>query len=426
MVMTTPALSKTVLPNGLRVVTEPLPYCRSVAIGVWIGAGSRWEMAGERGVSHFLEHLMFKGTISRSARRLAEEIDQIGGHMNAYTTKEYTCYHARVLDEHLHQALELLADMLLRSRLDPDDINKEKGVVFEEFKLYEDMPDEVAHDLLARCLWPDHPLGHSVLGSRSEVASLDSERVRNYLRRLYSPANAVLTAVGRVDHARMVELASEFFGDWSGGPIKPVPIPPTPGSTRRLRLKDTEQVHLCLGTESYSLGDPDLYAMMILANILGGGPSSRLFQSVREDRGLAYSIYAFQDAFFDSGVFGLYAGTSPETAVEVLDLIFAECEKMRNEPVAESEFLRTKEQLKTNMVLSLENASTRMMRIGRNELLLGRAVSIDEVVGWLDQVDPAKLQVLAETFLDPEKMAIAAVSPVASVLPQLQFDLEKR
>ena len=403
----------TALSNGLRVVTESIPHVRSVAVGLWIGAGSRLEPADRIGVSHFVEHLLFKGTETRSARQLAEAIDRIGGHMNAFTTKEYTCYYVKILDEHLHEALDLLADMLLRSRFDPADIEKERGVVLEEFKLYEDTPDELVHDLVARCLWPDHPLGRAVLGSRDALQHLDRDVILDFYRQFYTPDNAVLVAVGRVDHERVVDAAAELFGAWAPAGRPPgVCEPPRASAARCVRVKDTEQVHFCLGAAGSGLDDPELYATLALVNLLGGGSSSRLFQEIREERGLTYAIYAFQNAYRDVGLFGVYAGTSPETASEVLELTLAEFEKLCREPVDAEELLRTKEQLKTNLVLSLESTSARMSRIGKSELLLGRLIDVDEVIRWLDRVDPGQLQEVAQRLLDPSRLAVAAVAPV--------------
>src|SRR5690606_15573909 len=295
-------LQRSTLGNGLRVVTERVPHVRSVALGIWLGVGSRTEPGDLAGVSHFLEHLAFKGTTTRSARDLADAIDRLGGHMNAFTTREYTCYYARVLDEDLDEALALLADMLLRSRFDPADIETERSVALEELRLYEDTPDELVHDLAAACLWPGDPLGRPVLGSPDTLPAFTRDTLVAFHQRTYTPDNAVLVMVGRVDHAAAVERAAALFGGWApagaGGAAQGTPRA-EPG--RRVRVKDTEQVHLCVVGEGCSLRDPDRYGALVLVNILGGGPSSRLFQEVREARGLAYAIYAFQDSYSDTG-----------------------------------------------------------------------------------------------------------------------------
>lgn len=408
-----PELARTTLSNGLRVVTETIPYVRSVAAGLWLGVGSRTEPDHLAGISHFVEHMVFKGTTTRTARQLAAAIDRIGGHMNAFTTKEYTCYHTKVLDERLGDALELMADMLLRSRFDPADIEVERGVVLEEFRLYEDTPDELVHDLAASCLWAQDPLGRPVLGAQEALQGFDRETLVAFHHRHYTPDNAVLVMVGRVDHAEAVERAAELFGAWSPGGAPHGDIRPpraTPG--RCVRVKDTEQVHFCVVSEGCSLDDPDLYGTLAMVNILGGGSSSRLFQEIREERGLAYAVYAFQGSFRDAGMVGVYAGTGLDAARQVLELTLAECERLRREPVPAGELERTRDQLKADLVLSLEGTSARMSRIGRSELLLGRVISVEDLLRRLDEVDAGQIQSLAQRMLDPDRLALAAVAPV--------------
>lgn len=404
---------KTLLANGLRVVSERIDHVRSISIGIWVGAGSRRESAREAGLSHFLEHLMFKGTASRSARELAEDIDAIGGQLNAYTTKEYTCYYVKILDQHLETALEILADMLLNSRFDGEDIAKEKGVVAEEIKLYEDTPDELVHDLFAQCLWPRHALGRPVLGTQDAIERFDREDVLRFYGRFYVPGDTVIAAAGHVDHDRLVSEVARRFGDWSVAWRPPVEPPAVPGPGRCVRVKDVEQVHLCVGTSAVSMGDPDIYALLCLANLMGGGSSSRLFQEIREERGLAYAVYSFQSAYRDTGLLGVYAGSSPETAGVVLELVLQELERFRREGPTPGELQRTKEQLKTNMVLSLESTSTRMSRLGRSELVLGRTMPADEAIAAIDAVTADDLVRLADAFFRTERMAVAAVAPVA-------------
>ena len=407
------ALARTTLSNGLRVITETIPHVRSVAAGIWLGVGSRLEPDHLAGISHFIEHMAFKGTATRTARELAAAIDRIGGQLNAYTTREYTCFHARVLEHRLADALELLADMLLRPRFDPSDIEVERGVVLEELRLYEDTPDELVHDLASACLWPHDPLGRPVLGTPAALEAFDRDAVLDFYRRAYTPGNAVLVAAGCVEHDEVVRLAEALFGPWRPGPGLPAPArAPQPAAGRCVRVKDTEQVHLCVVSQGCALDDPDLYGTLALVNILGGGSSSRLFQEVREERGLAYSVYAFQGSYRDTGLVGVYAGTAVETAPQVLELILAECRRLCREPVSRDELERTREQLKAELVLGLESTSSRMGRIGRSELLLGRVPPIDELLARLDQVDAGQIQRLACRMLDPGQLAIAAVAPV--------------
>ncbi|HEY8450414.1 MAG TPA: pitrilysin family protein [Bacillota bacterium] len=416
-------IHRTILDNGLRILTESIPHIRSVAVGLWIGAGSRWEAEEAAGMSHFIEHLVFKGTENRSTRELAEAIDRIGGHMNAYTSKEYTCYSTKILKPNLGEALDLLADMLLRPRFDPDEIEREKGVILEEFKMYEDAPDELVHDLFARCLWREHPLGRPVLGSPERLQALGREQVCRFHRTYYVPENAVLVGVGNITHEEFVDEARRFLGAWPAAQRPPlIAQAPKVMPQRCVRVKDVEQVHLCLGTEGCRFGAADVYVLLVLSTVLGGGSSSRLFQRVREEHGLAYSIYSFQTSFRDTGLFGVYAGTSPETAGRVLDLTLAELERLRREPVDAEELGRAKTQLKTNLVLSLESSYARMTRIGRSELLLGRPIDPDEAIRRLDEVSAEDVLRLAQTQLDPERMALAAVAPVRSPFGDIRLE----
>lgn len=418
-----------VLPNGLRLIVEPISHVRSVAVGLWVGAGSRSEGAGQGGASHFLEHLLFKGTATRSARELAEAIDAVGGDMNAYTTKEYTCYYIRALGEHVPLAMELLADILLNSRFDPEDIDKERGVILEEISLYEDTPDELVHDLLAQCLWGSHPLGRSIIGSAGDVMALTREGLLDFYRTHYHPANAVLAVSGAVDPLAVEELAHRFFGPWPAqepaqeatvvqAMHRPEPVRPGARRDRRVRVKETEQVHFCLGTEGRAIDHSDRYGLLVLSSLIGGGPSSRLFQAVREERGLAYSVYAFQAAYRDTGMFGVYAGSSPRSAPAVLDLIMAELQAIRRHGITGAELDRAKEQIRTSLLMSLECTESRMSRLGRCELLLGRVPAPEAVIQEVSALRQEDIAALAGQVLDPDHLSLAAVAPTPEPFPQ--------
>jgi len=411
-----------VLPNGLRLIVEPINHVRSVAVGLWVGAGSRCEEAGQAGASHFLEHLLFKGTATRSARDLAEAIDAVGGDMNAYTTKEYTCYYIRALGEHLPLAMELLADILLNSRFDPGDIEKERGVILEEISLYEDTPDELVHDLLAQCLWGSHPLGRSIIGTAGDVKSLTREDLLAFYRAHYHPGNTVLAVAGAVNPLVVEELAHRLLGSWPAREARPEPAGggPEAGAAskrpglrrdRRVRVKETEQVHFCLGTEGRSINHRDRYSLLVLSSLIGGGPSSRLFQAVREERGLAYSVYAFQAAYRDTGVFGIYAGSSPRSAPAVLDLIMAELNAIRRHGITGAELARAKEQIKSSLLMSLECTESRMSRLGRSELLLGRVPAPAAIIRRVEALGQEDIVQLAGQVLDPDHLSLAAVAP---------------
>lgn len=399
------------LPNGLRVVAEFMPSVRSAAIGVWILAGSRHEPPPVQGISHFVEHLMFKGTGRRSARDIAEVMDEVGGQLNAFTTKEYTCYHARVLDEHLPLAVDVLADMLLGSAFRPEDIEREKGVVLEEIGMYEDAPDELVHDLFAQAIWQDHPLGRSVLGVPGTVRGFGREQIMAYLETAYAPGQAVIAVAGSFDLDRLRDLIWSSFGAWQGpAPLRAESEPSSQVRTL-LRPRDGELVHVCLGGGALPLGHPDIYALNIMSNILGGGPSSRLFQEVREERGLAYSVFSYTSSFRDGGVFAVYCGAGPERIGQAMQVVGCELRRFAGCGVTPAELYRAKEQLKSNITMALESTSSRMNRIGRSLLLLNEIVDIDAVLDRVGRVTTDDIQRAAARFCDPGRLSLAAIGP---------------
>lgn len=405
-----------VLKNGLTVVAEPMPSVRSVAIGVWILAGSRHERPEEQGISHFIEHLMFKGTERRSAREIAEVMDQVGGQLNAFTTKEYTCYHARVLDDHLPLAIDVLSDMLRSSLLRPEDIEREKGVILEEIGMYQDTPDELVHDLFAQALWGEHPLGRSILGKPTTVQALDRDRVTSYLSTAYTPGGAVVAVAGSFDPDRLVDLLEQAFGSWGGEHTPYGAEPPGTHVATLTQAKETELVHVCMGGEGLPLVDDGIYALNIMSNILGGGPSSRLFQEVREERGLAYSVYSYTSAFRDGGVFAVYCGSGPERIGQAVEVIGDQLRRMASEGVGEMELYRAKEQLKSNITMALESTGARMNRIGRSQLLLSQVVPIDEVLLKIQNVSVDHIRKLASRFCDPDRLSVVAIGPAPDKL----------
>lgn len=408
------AYKKTVLPNGLRVITEEIPHVRSVSVGFWIGVGSRHETESLAGVSHFIEHLLFKGTETRSARQIAEAIDAIGGHLNAFTSKECTCFYARVLDDHFPMAVDVLADMLLHSRLDAGDVEKEKNVVVEEIMMYEDTPEELVHDIFSLALWPGHPLGRAVQGTVRSVRGLGHPEIIDYFHRHYVPENMVVAAAGNIPHERVVEEALSRFGGLAGtGGFKP-PVPPQSAQGTVYREKEIEQVHLCLGAEGIPLGDARIYSLHLLSNILGGGTSSRLFQEIREERGLAYSVYAFHNSYQDSGLAGIYLATSPASASAALSLARAEIARIKEEGVGKEELQRNKDQMKTSVVLGLESTSSRMTHLGKSELVLGRVLTPDEIIERIERVIPEDVCEIARQVWVEERVGMAAVGPAGT------------
>lgn len=405
---------KTVLPNGLRVITEEIPHVRSVSVGFWIGVGSRHETEDLAGITHFIEHLLFKGTEGRSARQIAEAIDAVGGHLNAFTSKECTCFYARVLDDHFPTAVDLLVDLILQPRLDAGDIEKEKNVVVEEIMMYEDTPEELVHDIFSLALWPGHPLGRAVQGTSDSVRALSRAQVLEYYERYYVPENVVVAAAGNIPHERVVEEVSRRFAGRTGsGPFR-APVRPQSAQGAVYREKEIEQVHLCLGTEGIPMGDVRIHPLHLLSNILGGGSSSRLFQEIREERGLAYSVYAFHNSYQDSGLAGIYLATSPASAPAALSLARTEIARIKEDGVGEEELRRNKDQIKASVVLGLENTSSRMTHLGKSELLLGRVLTPDEIIERIDRVAPEDVREIARQVWVEERVGIAAVGPAGT------------
>lgn len=409
---------RTTLANGLRIVGERIPHLNSVAIGLWVGVGSRDEATGQEGLSHLIEHMFFKGTANRSARDLAEEIDAVGGQLNAFTTREYTCFYARVLDKHISLAMELLSEMFCASTLDPGELAKEKGVILEEIKSYEDAPDESVHDLLAAAIWPGHPLGRPILGTPASVAALTRNDLLAYLAKHYRASNTILAAAGRIDPDELAALAGRYLSGLPPG--KPVnrTVRPEPAGTRLLKRKDTEQVHICLGGPGVEKTSPDKFAVLILDSILGGSISSRLFQKLREDRGLVYAIGSSHSAFCDTGLFSIYAGTAPDKVREVIGLILEELARLSAQPVAAEELARAKEQLRGNFLLGLESASARMSRLAKAEMFYGEILEPEEILARVDAVTPDDVARVAGDIFG-RRLPMAVIAP-----PHLRMDLE--
>lgn len=401
------------LENGMKVVGEEISSMRSVSIGIWIRTGSRYENSTNNGISHFLEHMLFKGTDRYSARALAQLFDGIGGQVNAFTSKEYTCYYAKVLDEHFHTAVDTLADMLFHSRFVPEEIEKEKKVVIEEIRMYEDTPDELVMDVLADSVYGGHPLGFTILGLEENLRAFTRADVQGYVDDRYKPSNIVISVAGNVSQeVAMAEIRRLFEGQGTGQSVaEPTLLAPGFSTQLSVRKKDTEQVHICLATPGLPAGDKRLYALILLNNALGNSPSSRLFQEIREERGLAYSVFSFHSSYQECGMFGIYTGTSPEHVDDVLSLIQEICVDVAHAGLTSEELRQGKEQVKGSMMLSLESTSSRMSRLGKNELILGREVTLDETIQGINGVTEADIREVAVDIL-LQKFAIAAVGPV--------------
>jgi predicted Zn-dependent peptidase len=399
------------LPSGMRLVTESIGHVRSVTVGVWVTRGSRHETDDESGVAHFVEHMLFKGTTSRSAREIAQTIDSIGGQLDAFTAKEYAGYYIKVLDEHLPVAIDLLSDMLLRPALAPDDVLKEQQVILEEIKMVEDAPDDLVHELFAQQFWSQHPLGRPILGTRETVTSFDSDRLRQYFNRAYVAPNLVVAAAGNLDHQALRGLIERGFEQLPGGKRAVSDAPPavTPGVTQR--TKDIEQSHLCVGTPAYPQAHGDRHAMYVLNTILGGSMSSRLFQHIREERGLAYAVFSNLTTYSDAGAVTVYAGCATEKVGEVVNLTLQELRELRDAPVPDEELTRAKDHLKGSLMLSLENTSSRMSQLARHEIYFGRSFTLDELLAGIESVSAGEVRRVAGELFQDGNLVATVVGP---------------
>jgi predicted Zn-dependent peptidase len=397
---------KSVLSNGVRVLTESMPQVLSATIGIWVENGSRYEEPHENGVSHFIEHLLFKGTKKRTAAEIAEQMDAVGGVLNAFTGKEYTCYYAKVLGEDLAMATDLLADLFLESTFAPEEIDRERQVVLQEISQAEDTPDDFIHDLFNLHFWGGHPLALPIFGSVETVNAINRELLVSFMADRYRAGRVFIAAAGAIDHDQLVANCERLFGGIKGdGAVGPITAP-----TDRLMVlnhaKDLEQAHLCIGGRGLSQVDRLRYAAYVLNTALGGGMSSRLFQEVREKRGRVYSIYSFMSAFIDCGYFGIYAGTSPEWVDEVIEVTIREVAQIVHEGLRPAELTRAKSQLKGNMLLGMESTDSRMNRLARNEIYFRRDVPLDELSQGIESVTNDNVVELASTWFQPDKLAM--------------------
>ncbi len=394
-------VTREVLDHGLRFATERMPHVRSVSIGVWLVRGSRHEPEARAGIAHFVEHMLFKGTTSRSAEQIAQEVDSIGGQLDAFTSKEYAGYYIKVLDEHLPMAVDLLGDLVTSPAFDAADIEREKKVILEEIKMVEDTPDDLVHELFIQRYWENHPLGRPILGSPHTVESFDAATLRGYFSGAYVAPNFIVTAAGNLDHARLRDLVARRFASLpsSGEPFRDEPPRPSPGLL--LRGKDLEQSHVCLGTGAYAQTHADRFAAFVLNTILGGSMSSRLFQNVRERRGLAYAVFSGLSMYRDAGLLSVYAGCASENVPLVVDLVVEELRGLAGSPVPEADLRRAKDHLKGNLMLSLESTSSRMTHLARQDIYFDRYYTFDETLASIEAVTAADVRrVAADLFRD--------------------------
>jgi predicted Zn-dependent peptidase len=401
-----------VLGNGIRLLTESMPHVRSVSVGVWLTRGSRHEPEPWGGMAHFVEHMLFKGTEARSAEDIAQEIDSIGGQLDAFTSKEYAGYYIKVLDEHVSRALDVLSDIVLHPAFDPDDIEREKKVIVEEIKMVEDTPDDLVHELFTQRFWDGHPLGRPILGERETVEAMTSRALCEYFGRVYTANNFVISAVGNLEHARVRELVEQAFtGIREAGDVA-VDIPPAAAPAFEVRNKDLEQSHICLGTAGYSQCHDDRYVSYVLNTLLGGSMSSRLFQNVREKRGLAYSVFSGLSAYRDTGALTIYAGCANEAVGEVIDLTVEELRGVKTSPAPEAELRRAKDHLKGSLMLSLENTASRMSHLARQEIYFDRHFGLDETLVGVEKVTALDVQRVANDLFSDGALAGTVLGPL--------------
>ena len=403
-------IALTTLANGVRVISEPMPHVRSVSVGIWVGSGSRRENAEQNGLSHFIEHVLFKGTTSRSAEDIARSVDSVGGNLDAFTSKELVCFNTKVLDEHLPLAFDILSDLALHPRFNEEDIDKEKGVILEEIKMEADSPDYLVHEIFSYNFWKDHSLGKPILGTPKSVRSFDSQMIRDYYRSVYEPKNIVITAAGNLTHERLLDLAKQHFE--SLPPVAGSAEDEEPSTHARIVLKnkkELEQVHLCLGVPSYPLPHPDRYSCYVLNTLLGGGMSSRLFQNIRERQGLAYSVFSEISPYKDTGCLSIYAGTSIESAKRVVESIVHEFRDLKESPVPAEELRRAKDHLKGSLMLSLESTSSRMSNLARQEIYFQKFFTLDELVDSIEAVTAEDVQRISNKFFEPEQIALTVL-----------------
>lgn len=413
--MTTEArdIQKRVLPNGLVVLTETMTHVRSVSVGVWVRNGSRREVREENGLAHFMEHMVFKGTERRSAEAIAREMDSVGGMLDAFTSKEQICFNAKVLDDHLPIAFDVIADLVLRPKFDSEDVKKERQVVLEEIKMDLDNPEYLLHEIFTRGFWPEHPLGRPILGTPETVKRFNREALRKRFQRWFAPDHLVLSAAGNVSHEAVMELVEREFGALqASGESHEDSAPGTQAPIHVESKRDLEQVHVCIGVPSVPLADERRFAVAVMNNLLGGGMSSRLFQNIREKQGLAYAVFSELTPYSDAGMMTVYAGTAKETVDQVIDMIVKEFGDLKEALVSEEELRRAKNHLKGSLMLSLESTSSRMSNLARQELYFRRFYSLDEILAGIETVTREEIQSIAREFFRPEQIAVTVLGPL--------------
>jgi predicted Zn-dependent peptidase len=402
-------IEMTTLANGLEIVTEKMPSVRSVAIGVWIASGSRLESGRERGIAHFLEHMLFKGTPTRNAEQIARQMDSVGGQLDAFTAKEMVSYNTKVVDEHLPVAWDVLSDMVLHPLFDEAELEKEKSVILEELKMEFDNPEYQAHELFAKGVWGKHGLGQSIIGTKKTIQEFDREMLVDYHQRIYGPANIIVTAAGSLEHEQVVRMVEDRLGALPPGRKLPKQKKPVLSAPVQFKNKRLQQAHVYLGAPSYPIGHEKRFQVYVLNTILGGGMSSRLFQNIRERQGLAYAVMSEIMAYQDCGCLAVYAGTSAHTVERVVASVMEEFRSLKNERVSEEELKRAKEYLKGSILLSLESTNSRMSNLARQQIFFKRFYSMEELIAGVEAVTADEVLELARETFAPEKLALSVL-----------------
>jgi len=407
-------INKTILDNGIRVISEALPHANSVSIGIWVANGSRHERRESNGVAHFIEHLLFKGTSRRSALDIAREIDSVGGILNAFTSREYVCYYAKVLDKFLPKAVDILVDIFHNSLFDPEEIEKERKVVLQEISMMEDNPDDSIHDLFHQHFWKGHPLGMSILGDQESVSSLSRDKIVGYKNHMYRADDIIITAAGKVDHQDLLDLIGKLLPDVPQGSGKVACQNPVYEKRIELIGKELEQVHMCLGVKGLPQHHSQRYEAFIMNTILGGSMSSRLFQEVREKQGLAYSVYSYMASHVDAGSLVVYAGSGQEHFTEVLEITVRELMRLKKEPISMLELDSAREQLKGNLILSLESSDNRMSKLAKNEIYFGGYQPLEEITAGFDRVTSESIMQLSSELLDDNYLTLVLLGKLGN------------
>ena len=417
-------IAKTILNNGIRIVSKRMPYTRSVSVGVWVNVGARDESEAESGLSHFIEHMIFKGTRKRSAYQIAKEFDAIGGQTNAFTAMENTCYHAKVIDSQMETMVDILSDIFINSVFDPLEVDKERPVILQEIGMVEDSPDEYVHVLSGNNFWGDNPLGRSIMGTPENIIRFDAQMIKNFFHRLYLPDRIVIAAAGNLDHKNLVDLFGPAFETIQQGNGFSGRVTPRGRTLVDINQRNLEQVHICLTTSGISVTDPRRYAFSLLNTILGGNMSSRLFQEVRERRGLAYSVYSFVSSHVDTGMFGIYIGVDPKRIRETIEVVLGEIHKLKTSRVEAVELQGAIEYTKGNLLLAAESTDNQMVRAAQNEIHFEKDISLQSVIEKLESVSENDILELAENIFNGRELALTLLGPVdidQNVIEEIAF-----